>query len=529
MRAIVLKKPQCVVSSDSPSVIHASRKAGFTQRTNRSFFFGLVFTLVGYSTLYSVPFGGGVAKYGPPRLPDDATIHETEYLPTTDDAAGIQAAIDTAHTAGGGTVQLLAKTYLVDTAITIKSGIQLRGQGMGKTVLKRDSSYTSTVPYFVGAVNGAVTDAVISHLTVDRDFSRQDLVDNHETVLLGIGIRSSADYYNERIRLDHVEAIGFTVGLSIEGATHITVVDCRVHDNGGTVLHHNIYFRRTGRVLFSGNHVYDSVGGSGIKLSGGTTNVAEESRFFTIRNNKINRNESINLNIQGCHHLLIEGNLLQGQISTDGATAGLFLRQYKGYECRYSDIINNYIIDNTGKGLYAEGCRTFSIEGNACFGNGTDYNLASNIEFSCDYNTAAPRQSLELWRFQHFQSFFDTGDAADSADPDLDSQVNLLEYATGTDPTAPSPAAFLIEPDEPTDFKVRFTRIADPALNYFVEGTNTLPGPLSPVSWDTIWSGTGTSAGSVTVSDATWAGDATQYFLRLRVRYLEGFSSSDLR
>lgn len=47
----------------------------------------------------------------------------------------------------------------------------------------------------------------------------------------------------------------------------------------------------------------------------------------------------------------------------------------------------------------------------------------------------APR---EAWRWQHFGSPDNTGQAADDADPDGDGWLNFVEYALGTDPHAPS-------------------------------------------------------------------------------------------
>ncbi len=43
---------------------------------------------------------------------------------------------------------------------------------------------------------------------------------------------------------------------------------------------------------------------------------------------------------------------------------------------------------------------------------------------------------LDSWRQTHFNTTANTGDAADSADPDKDGIANLLEFATGTVPTA---------------------------------------------------------------------------------------------
>ncbi|MGJ8642400.1 MAG: Ig-like domain-containing protein [Luteolibacter sp.] len=121
----------------------------------------------------------------------------------------------------------------------------------------------------------------------------------------------------------------------------------------------------------------------------------------------------------------------------------------------------------------------------------------------------------ELWRFAHFGTYGNTGIAADTYDADFDGNLNLIEYATGTDPNTPEPASISIRPDGGSGLEAVFNRIVNPALNYYVEGTSS----LSATSWDPIWEGTGTNAGTVTVPDSLWPSGHNMYFLRLRVSY----------
>jgi parallel beta-helix repeat protein len=467
----------------------------------------------------AVPFGDGVAQYTAPVLPDEPAVYTQLYRPETDDAAGIQAAIDAANAAGGGTVQLDAQTYLIDTPITMKSNVRLLGEGMGATVLKRDESFTTSDKYFVGATDGAISNVVVQALTLDRDFTEQEVLDNDETVLLGIRIYSSTEYYNRRIRVSEVEAIGFTVGVLMSGTEHIIIENCNMHHNGGTHLHHNVYFRRIGVVRFSGNYIHDSIGGSGLKLAGGTSSIPSESLYFTIVDNKICDNERINLNIQGCNYLLIEGNLLNGQKSTTAAMAGLFLRDYSGFQNQYTDVINNVLTNNVENGFYVEGSSDFSIQGNACFNNGTDHNFTSdNASYSCDYNSSAPHLSLETWRFDHFGSLFNAGDGADDNDPDADGRSNLTEYGTGTDPTVYNAGSAVTAGLTNDVFSIAFDRIEDPILIYEVEGSSDLS---TNTVWSTIWTSTGASntAGAVSVEDADGAVSRDTRFLRLNLSY----------
>ena len=343
----------------------------------------------------AVTYGNGTPDYTvPPEVPKP-NLYLTEYYPFSDDAAGIQAAIDEANVAGGGTIVLSAKTYTINSPITLKSKVSIAGAGIGITVLKRCSSYSGSTGYFLGATDGTIEDFEIRKLTLDGNYTNKELR-NLLPEVIGLGIWSGKEYYNKRLRVYKVEIKGFQMGIHVKGTSEIRLEDCKIHDNGGTYLYHNIYYRRVGMGMIENCEIYNSVEGSGLKLAGGTQIIPEESRYFTIIGNNIYNNERINLNIQGCHHLLIEDNILEGQYSTVSKMAGLYLVEYNGYECQYTDIINNTIINNINNGIYIEGCNTFSISGNACTDNGTNYNINNSSEFDCDYNTSSDNSTIEV-------------------------------------------------------------------------------------------------------------------------------------
>ena len=134
---------------------------------------------------------------------------------------------------------------------------------------------------------------------------------------------------------------------------------------------------------------------------------------------------------------------------------------------------------------------------------------------------APPPTALESWRETHFGRRDATGDAADEADPDADGLPNLLEYALGAEPLAPSPTAQpalqVSDPGlPPSRLRLTFHRIADPALTYAVEAAGAVGGP-----WLAVWSSSGAAntPGPVTVVDEAVVGSAEvpRRFLRLRV------------
>lgn len=342
-----------------------------------------------------VPFGQGTVRLSDVGQAVKPAVYTNEYYPATMDSAGIQAAIDAASTAGGGTVKLSASMYAIDAPVDLKSNVRIRGEGIGQTVLKRTSGFVSGPnKHFLGADDASLRDVEIRDLTMDGDRNAQELIDSFmdpdQVIVIGLGIRSGAGTYNERIRLFRVEVKGFHTGIQISGATHIRIEYSDVHHNGCSYLHHNIYFRRTGLALIYQCNIYDAIGGSGLKLAGGTSVVPNESHHFTIRDNRMYNNERINLNIQDCNSLLIASNVLRGQHSTSNSyLAGLYLTGSGDYDGRRTDIINNEIHSNSRNGIYVRGCSLFSIEGNACLNNGRrNYDIANSSDYYCDWNSS---------------------------------------------------------------------------------------------------------------------------------------------
>lgn len=77
--------------------------------------------------------------------------------------------------------------------------------------------------------------------------------------------------------------------------------------------------------------------------------------------------------------------------------------------------------------------------------------------------------AIEAWRFTHFGSTNNSGDAADFADPDGDGWINAFEFASGTDPL-----------DAASVFKVTDLGVADDDM---VVGFPTVSGRMYRVEW----------------------------------------------
>ena len=132
--------------------------------------------------------------------------------------------------------------------------------------------------------------------------------------------------------------------------------------------------------------------------------------------------------------------------------------------------------------------------------------------------------SYDAWRAQHFTTaeLADPSISGDQANPDGDESVNLLEYATGTNPRGFSnhqpPTGSFVTVDGQRYFALTFRRlILGYELNYLVEASNDL------VAWSAVTGPVGTpqlnsdGTQTVTVRESIPADATSRRFLRLHV------------
>jgi len=124
----------------------------------------------------------------------------------TDDAAPIQAAIDTAQRAGGGVVLLPAGTYALGRGLTIRhDAVTLVGEGQGATRLLAQPALTGDVLAFDGReAESGVYGGGVRQLTVDATVPRGE----------GIGVHLTDAF---RVVLQDVDVHHMFIGCKLDG------------------------------------------------------------------------------------------------------------------------------------------------------------------------------------------------------------------------------------------------------------------------------------------------------------------------
>jgi hypothetical protein len=136
---------------------------------------------------------------------------------------------------------------------------------------------------------------------------------------------------------------------------------------------------------------------------------------------------------------------------------------------------------------------------------------AHSAEVSATLGSTAT--ALENWRQTHFGSTANSGEGADSADPDNDGIANLLEYAFDTLPKTSNASPVVVARNGSGFLTLSFPHRADSTLRYHVDSSNDLA-----ASWTLDEPGLGfASAGTHTHTDNVSLSTQPRRFLRLRV------------
>lgn len=254
----------------------------------------------------------------------------------------IQAAVD-ALPPDGGTVMVPAGSYTLPKKIRLPSHVELRGEGMGATIL-------------------TLADAANDHLISNRDLRQgntdiaiRDLglrgnAENQSDWSFGVRFENVTDSVIERVEADDFSTDGFYLGYnSGNGTRHVRVSDCRAIGNHRYGIAIKLGTDNTiERCTFEGNGFVDE--GSGIKLGPDQQLDASSNR--------------------------IAGNRVVGNYE------GIVLFAAVGYD---SHVGNNLVCDNDVENNQQHGIQDFRGDhnrfiGNWVSGNGIDLDMSETSE-----------------------------------------------------------------------------------------------------------------------------------------------------
>nr|ADG44968.1 A-IntN [Expression vector pEBDuet23A] len=255
----------------------------------------------------------------------------------SDDRASIQAAIDAAYAAGGGTVYLPAGEYRVSAAgepgdgcLMLKDGVYLAGAGMGETVIKLIDGSDQKITGMVRSAYGEETSNFgMRDLTLDgnRD-NTSGKVDGWFNGYIPGGDGADRDVTIERVEVREMSGYGFDPH---EQTINLTIRDSVAHDNGLDG--------------FVADYLVDSVFENNVAYANDRHgfNVVTSTHDFVMTNNVAYGNGSSGLVVQrGLEDLALPSNILiDGGAYYDNAREGVLLKMTSDITLQNADIHGN--------------------------------------------------------------------------------------------------------------------------------------------------------------------------------------------
>ncbi|WP_460427392.1 glycosyl hydrolase family 28-related protein, partial [Azotobacter armeniacus] len=263
----------------------------------------------------------------------------------SDDRAAIQAAIDAAHAAGGGTVYLPAGEYRVsggrepgDGCLMLKDNVYLAGTGMGQTVIKLVDGWDQKVTGMIRSAYGEETSNFgMRDLTLDGNRANNiEKVDGWFNGYIPGQAGTDRNVTIERVEVREMSGYGFDPH---EQTINLVLRDSIAHDNGfdGFVADYQI------NGVFENNVAYNN-GRHGF-------NVVTSTHDFTMTNNVAYGNGGAGLVIQrGAEDLAHPYNILiDGGAYYDNALEGVLFKMTNNVTLQNAEIHGN---GNSGVRLY---------------------------------------------------------------------------------------------------------------------------------------------------------------------------------
>ena len=342
----------------------------------------------------------------------------------TDDTAEIQAAIDAAEAAGGGTVYFPEGTYAISAPVTVDSNyVRLMGEGYSSQIVGSNTGsqiYVNTVTFFYisdlyisgngtySANKGCINVESSTQVLIERCFctasSRMGIRINNCSKVTIMNNRCFANYHNGimvrgtsydvSVRgntcYDNV-TVATSCGIGLYGATGCVIADNICY---GNALHGITFEASADRNVVIGNNVYDN-DASGISLHTSGSNLIVDNRVYAnpthgiisyisskncIKGNYVMATGTVDTNTFGIFVTTDSGtnvtdNSIIGNFVVDGYDCGIVV----DYDCNFTSIINNTVINNADIGIWI---RRVNVEDTMMIGNYSYNNTTADISNS---------------------------------------------------------------------------------------------------------------------------------------------------
>lgn len=296
-----------------------------------------------------------VLDYG--ATPDDDTV----------DSAAIQAAIDAAYAAGGGTVYIPAGTFLMtgnpanssDGCIEVRSNVTLSGAGIGETVLKLVDHFDTRINGMVRTpVDENVSNVVIENLTIDGNRANNT---EHQAGII-TGVKEETGLIHQDITIRGVEVMNCNAyGINPHEITYDLVVeDCISHGNGkdGFVADYVV------NGLYRNNIAYDN--------DRHGFNITTSSHDITLENNIAYDNGGAGLVTQRADIFPEGQNDIPWPTNITVIGGEYYSNEREGILIKLSDsvtVIGASVHDNMRQGIRIEGATNTTIHDSTIFNN----------------------------------------------------------------------------------------------------------------------------------------------------------------
>lgn len=277
------------------------------------------------------------------------------------DTNAIQAALDAAHAAGGGTVVMPAGTFLVtghgdasEGCLKIYSNTTLSGDGMGETEIKLKDGSNEKITGILRTPSGEVThDVTIENLTINGN--RDNTGNEVDGLFTGVEPGSPQADYNitiSGVEIKEVSRYGFDPH---EQTTNMLIENCVAHDNTGDG--------------FTLDYISDSVIRNCASYDNGRNgfNLVTSSHDVTFIDNVAYGNGAAGLAVQkgSEDRPFIDNVLIQGGSFHDNGQQGVLVKLSYGVTLTGAEIYGN-----GQEGVLIQGASRNEILGNQIHDNG---------------------------------------------------------------------------------------------------------------------------------------------------------------